>query len=252
MIKNILLIFLTIILFVSCSKKQDKLRVAVAANAQFAIKEIISEFKKNYGIKSELIVGSSGNLTAQIKNGAPYNLFLSADMKYPMDLFNAGFTENKPSVYAYGKLVLWSFMDTIDLDPNILLGNDIKHIAIANPKTAPYGKAAMQALNYFELYEQVIDKLVYGESVSQTNQFITSGASELGFSSYSSIHASKDNWKGNYYIIDQKAYDPIEQGVVILKANYGLKNQAEKFYDFLFTEKAKNIFVKHGYSLNYE
>ncbi len=231
----------------------DKLTVAAAANVQFAMKEIKTAFEKETGTKVEVIIGSSGKLTAQIKQGAPFDIFISADMRYPDELYKSKKAVGPPKVYAYGSLVIWTMKNEVSLQDDLseLLDPSIKAIALANPKTAPYGVAAILALKHFGTYGKVKDKLVYGESIASTNQFIISGAAEIGFTAKSVVLSPAMKGKGVWKEVDAGAYDPIEQGCVIL--SYGKENNtsaSKKFYDFLFSKEVKNILKKYGYKVN--
>ena len=248
---NLLILIISLLILNSCSQKNNnKITIATAANMQFAMNEIIDEFTKETGVLCETVVSSSGKLTAQIKEGAPFDVFISADMKYPNNLYNSGFTTNKPAIYAYGKLILWTMKDDIDPTLNLLETSKITHIATANPKTAPYGIATEEVLNHYNLLEKVKTKLVYGESISQTNQFITSKAAEIGFTSKSVVLSPAVIGKGKWVEIDAAAYTPIAQGVTLLKNSTKNSEQAQKFYNFLFSKKGKNILTKFGYSVN--
>ncbi len=244
--KSIALFFL--IVFTSgCNKKQDsQITIAVAANMQFAIKEISKVFTEKTGIVCNIIIGSSGKLTAQIKEGAPYDILMSADMKYPENLYNEGFTTNPPKIYAHGKLILWSTTKAINPDIQTLLQPEIKHIAIANPTTAPYGKAAISTLKHQKVYDQIKDKLVYGESIAQTNQFIISGAAQVGFTSASIVHTTQMKNKGSWISIPENTYTPISQGVVIIKKKER-SHKTLQFYDFLFSHSSQEILKNFGY-----
>ncbi|HIE35395.1 MAG TPA: molybdate ABC transporter substrate-binding protein [Campylobacterales bacterium] len=224
--------------------------IAMAANVQYAMDDIIKEFKKSNNIKIRKVVASSGQLLAQITHGAPYDIFLSANMKYPDFLYKNGFAKTKPKVYAKGSLILWSLKD-IDLKnwQNSLI-NDAKNIAIPNPKIAPYGKAAIEALEKEGIFKKVKKKIIYTQSVSQANQYITSMVVDIGFSSKSVVLSPNLRKKGKWIEIDKRLYNPINQGVIITK--YGYKNnraQSLKFYKFLFSKKAKDIFKKYGYEV---
>lgn len=238
-------------LIMACNGKQkNTLKIAVAANMQFAMKELSKSFTDATGIKCDLIIGASGQITAQIKAGAPYDLFVSADMKYPNELFTSGVAVNKPNVYAYGKLVMWSMHPNIKPTFELLKSKQIRHIALANPKTAPYGAATVEALRHYGIYDEVKEKLVFGESISQTNQFIISGSAEVGFTAKSIVLSPEMNGKGNWVAINDSDYTQIAQGVVILKHNDTKTENATKFYNFLFSPTAKKILTQFGYSVN--
>lgn len=244
-------ILLLIVTIISCSKKPDtNLTVAAAANIQFAIKDVISKFEKTHHIGIDLIIGSSGKLTAQIRQGAPYDVFLSADKKYPNSLYESKKAIQKSSTYANGKLTLWTNKELTINDLNDITKSEIKKIAIANPKTAPYGKEAENALKNHGLFESIKHKLVFGENIAQTNQYILSGACDVGITAASTAFAKTINQKGTWVEINPETYSPIEQGVVI--TTFGHKNHPEKsklFFDFLFSEEAKTIFAQYGYQV---
>ena len=244
---TIFFLFLILLTFGCKKDNSNKILIATAANMQFAMKELSQAFTKQSGIECDIIISSSGKLTAQIKEGAPYDLFVSADMKYPEDLYKSGFTTKKPEIYAYGKLVLWSIKAGLNPNINQLSDEKIKHIAIANPKTAPYGKAAVDVLNHFNIFKKVEKKLVYGESISQTNQFIISGSAQVGFTAKSVVLSPKVEGKGQWTAIDENSYTPIAQGVVILKKD-NPSESAENFYSFLFSDHSKEILENYGYS----
>jgi molybdate transport system substrate-binding protein len=161
-------------------------RVAVAANAQFVMEELEAVFEKQTGIQLETIINSSGKITTQIQQGAPFDLFLSADMHYPDVLFKEGLTTAAPKIYAYGALVVWAIGATKPTkDLSFLPQPSIKKIALANPKLAPYGVAAQEALKHYRLFDKTQEKWVMGESISQVNQYILSQAVEVGFTAKS-------------------------------------------------------------------
>ena len=248
-----IILLLTLLLFSTLSFAQsNQITVAVAANVQFAMQDLKTEFKKETGINIIIIIGSSGQLTAQIKQGAPYDIFISADMIYPKNLFENKFAVDTQKVYASGNLVVWSVKKGIKLSDNLkeLLDNKIQKIALANPKIAPYGVATIEALKYFGIYKNVKNKLVFGESIAPTNQFIISGAADIGFTAKSVVMSPSMKGKGIWKEVNPLAYSPIKQGCVILK--YGFKNhkiETEKFYNFLFSEKAKKILINYGYQV---
>ncbi|WP_457635650.1 molybdate ABC transporter substrate-binding protein [Persephonella sp.] len=221
------------------------LRIAASANVQYPLGEIIEEFKKVYGIDVLVVISSSGKLTAQIERGAPYDIFLSANMKYPDYLYKKGITAGKPVVYAEGVLVLWS-MKEIPLKKtgiNILKEKFIKKISVPNPKNAPYGFEAVRALKKAELYQQVKNKLVYGESVMQSTQYIYKRLVDAGFTSKSVVLSPKLKDKGVWIEVDKRLYNPIKQGVVVIRDN----PYAEEFLKFLLSKKAQKILKKYGY-----
>jgi molybdate transport system substrate-binding protein len=244
-----------LVLFTGCSKPSEKIVVATAANVQYVMKEIQQEFEKESGKKIEIVVASSGKLTTQIREGAPFDVFVSADTKYPDEIFKNGGSDQKPKVYATGTLVLWSRdIPESDLKPEILTTEKVKKIAIPNPQTAPYGQAAIQALKSLNLYTQTEKKLVYGESIAQTAQYITTGSVEAGFNALSIVLSPEMKDKRHYILIDSSLYNPIEQAAILLKHSKDSPKKAtsEQFYNFLYSGKAKAIFRKYGYKTNFE
>jgi len=227
----------------------QKLRIAVAANAQFVARVLAQQFKSESGIDAELIVSSSGKLTAQIAQGAPFDVFLSADMKYPQELYDKNLTTAKPKVYAYGKLVIWA-RKGVDIKHGIKNLNNIMvdKIAIANAILAPYGEAAEQAMKNSYLYNQLRPKLVYGESIAQVNQYLLSGVVDAAFTAKSVVLDPAQKKNQNWVEVNPQLYQPIAQGVVLLKASTGENLvAANKFYKFIFTPNAKRILKNYGY-----
>jgi len=228
------------------------LTIAVAANVSYAIAPLTKAFEALYPETSvKVIHGSSGKLTAQISHGAPYDLFLSANMKYPQHLDEANLTLGEPVVYAQGALAILS-NQTRDLKQGLALFTDasIKKIAIANPKTAPYGVAAKEALEHAKLYTLLQEKFVYGESISQTVIYATSAA-DVGIIAKSSLYAPQMlHYKEGRQWVDVNAslYTPIDQGMVILK-RAKVKPEAKAFYDFMLGKKAKEILNSYGYKV---
>lgn len=239
------------IVFTSAPVLAEELTVAVAANVQYTFEELKAEFQKATGINVEPVIGSSGKFVAQIENGAPFDVFLSADMDYPKTLEQEGLTVNSPKIYAYGKLVLWT-MNNVDLSKGIevLVDPSVKKIALASPSAAPYGQQTINVLKHYNLFQQVGKKLVYGESIAQANQFITTKAADLGFTAKSVVLAPHMKDQGKWIEIEKDSYEPIAQGAVILKhAQKDHLEAAQKFFDFLFSAKAGKIFEKYGYVL---
>lgn len=236
--------------FAGCSTPNKNLVVATAASVQYVMKELIAEFEKESGIPTQMVVGSSGKLTAQIREGAPFDVFVSADTKYPREIFQNGGGEEVPKVYALGALIAWTADSTLDLKGLAFLTNPtLKKIAIPNPSTAPFGEAAVAAMNKLGVYERLKDKLVFGESIAQTSQYIAGGSVDVGFSALSVVLAKEMKGKGKWIEVDSTLYPPIEQAAILLRHSNDSPKQknARLFYDFLFSAKAKAIFKKYGY-----
>jgi len=239
-------IFIVACLLFSTQAFAQNLKVAVAANLQSVIKVLGQDFKQKTGIQIEPIVGSSGNLTAQIRNGAPYDVFLSADMTFPETLFKEGFSAKKPVVYAQGSLIICSKQDIgFENWERVLMTERIKKIAVANPAIAPYGKAAEESLKDKGILNDVKSKIVYGESISQVNTYITTGVVEVGFTTQALVKDPANKTQLYWKAIDPKTYAPIEQGMVLLKRANGAN--ADKFYQYILSPAAKVIFEEYGY-----
>ncbi|MFD2570892.1 molybdate ABC transporter substrate-binding protein [Spirosoma soli] len=238
---------LCLLLVWSTSIHAQSLRVAVAANAQFVMESLSDAFQKQTGVTIEPIVSSSGKLTTQIQQGAPFDVFLSADMDYPNALHKQGLTTTAPTVYAYGSLVLWTLGNLpISADLKVLQNSAVRHIAIANPALAPYGQAAMSLLKYRNLVETTKAKLVYGESISQVNQYILSGAAEVGITAKSVVLDPSLKQRGRWVDLPPPGYSPIAQGVVVLKRSSQAKT-AQQFVQFLRSSTARRIIQQYGY-----
>ena len=228
------------------------IQIAVAANVSYAIQDLKTAFsKKNPDINVRVILGSSGKLTAQIKNAAPYHLFMSANMIYPEALYRQKMAVTKPVVYAEGTLAYLS-VKPYDLSRGLAILSDesVKRIAVANPKTAPYGKATREALKNAGLYDAIKSKFIFGESISQTVSYVVTAA-DLGFIAKSSLYSKqmKQYKEGkNWREVDPKLYTPIAQGIVILKR--GESNpEVKAFYDFILSDEGKEILKNFGYQI---
>jgi molybdate transport system substrate-binding protein len=228
----------------------SEIKIAVAANVSYAIDDLVKEFNKTHPeTEVKVTLGSSGKLTAQIFHGAPYGLFMSANMEYPNKLYEEKTAITRPIVYAQGSLAMLSSKN-IDFSQGIkfLKNKKIKRIAVANPKTAPYGKAAFEAFKNAKILQDIKKKLVYGESISQTVSY-TVTATDIGIIAKSSLYSpkmAKFKENVNWTEIDSKLYTPIDQGIVMLK---DLK-EVKAFYNFiLLSKEAKQIFEKYGYSV---
>lgn len=234
---------LILLLLLCGSLNAAQIRVAVAANVSYAIKPLIKEFNKTHETKVKVILGSSGKLTAQIKNAAPYDIFMSANMKYPNRLYDDKIAVEKPVIYAQGTLAIFSAKPKQLKDISII--NEVNKIAIANPKTAPYGKAAFQAIKNANLLKNNIKKFVYAENISQTVQYAIV-ATDIGFIAKSSLYSpnmTKYKEKTNYIDVPPSLYSPIEQGIALISH----KKEAKAFYDFVLSNEAKKIFKEYGY-----
>jgi len=238
------------LLFALCAcAAADTLTVAVAANVQYAFDDIQAEFKKETGHDLKPVYNSSGKFTAQIMNGAPFDVFLSADMEYPEKLHKEGFAAAPPKVYAYGALVVWTMKD-LDLANwrTVLAGPSVAKIAVANPKTAPYGRETMKAFAHFKLDAALGPKLVFGESISQTNQYIHSRAADAGVTAKSVVASPEMKGQGKWIDLPREAYQPIAQGMVVLR-RAEQNALAHRFHDFMLTPKARTILERYGYLL---
>lgn len=243
-------IIITALLIFSGYLYAGNINIAVAANVSYAIEDLTKEFKKHYpNTKVNVTLGSSGKLTAQIKNGAPYDIFMSANMKYPQALFKKGDAVTKPKVYAQGSLaILSNNQRSFKHGLGLLKSKLVKRVAIANPKTAPYGKAAFEALENLGILDEVKHKFIYGESISQTVSY-TMMAADVGIIAKSSLYSKKmRRFKQNVHFkeVDSKLYTPINQGVVLLK-NAQDDKESVAFYQFILSDEAKTIFKRFGY-----
>ncbi|MEM1328389.1 MAG: molybdate ABC transporter substrate-binding protein [Bacteroidota bacterium] len=228
-------------------KAETPIRIAAAANMQFVISALVDIFEAKNDLDCEVVLNSSGKLSAQIQAGAPYDLFLSADEKYPVSVCAAGWCGESPKTYAFGQLVLWTSMKVDEVNWSLLDSSVIQHIAIANPKTAPYGRAAREVMEQLQIWEQAEEKIVMGESVAQTNQFLLSGAAQAGLTARSAMGNREMNERGRWIAISRSSHQPIRQDAVLLRT---AKPEARLFYDFLFSEAARQTLKQHGYYFN--
>lgn len=211
--------------------------------------ELIKDFNKaNPSLKIEIIYGSSGNLYQQIVNQAPFDMFFSADIAYPKKLDSLKLIAGKPKLYAIGHLVLWSSKIDVSKGMEILKNSNVKKIAIANPKFAPYGKRAIECLKYYKTNDLVKDKIVEGENVSQAAQFVLTGNAEVGIIALSLALSPEMSSKGNYFLIDEKSYSTLEQAYIILKKSEKNKDVI-KFAQYIESANAKKILTKYGFKL---
>jgi len=246
--KTFLLAFLALTLTLSAAA--EEITVAAAADLQFALKDVSTRFEQQTGNKVNLIFGSSGNFFSQIQNGAPFDLFFSADLDYPKKLEAAGQAEpNTLYQYATGKIVLWVRNDSkLDLTKGlaVLLDPSINKISIANPAHAPYGRAAMAALDHEKLSDKLKDKFVLGENVSQAAQFVESGSAEAGIIALSLAVAPAMKEKGRYVEIPADFYPPLQQGCILL-ASSKKKSTALALVEFLKKPETVDLLKAFGF-----
>ena len=224
--------------------------VAVAANFSKPMTEIVSQFEKATGHSAKLSFGSSGKFVSQLENGGPFEVLLSADEKGPEKLEQAGLTvPNSRFVYALGKLVLWSATPNfVDDKGKILMTSNFKHLALADPKVAPYGAAAIDVLKKMKLFEKLQPMFVQGENIAQTYQFISTANAELGFLALSQVIKNGKIVGGSSWIIPDNLHAPIRQGAVLMKI--GAENPAARaLIDYLKSIPALAIIKKYGYDL---
>lgn len=227
-----------------------EVQVAVAANFTAPMKLIAAEFEKSSGHKAHLSFGSTGKFYAQIKNGAPFEILLAADNETPLKLEQEGMgVAGSRSTYAIGKLVLWS-ADTVFVDTKgeVLKKGEYKHIAVANPRLAPYGAAAQEVLNKLGLSSAVEPKLVQGENIAQTYQFIKSGNAELGFVALSQVYEAGKLKEGSGWIIPGDLYTPIRQDALVLTRGKDNPAAAE-LMKFMKSAHAQAVIKSFGYDL---
>jgi len=228
-----------------------ELSVAAAADLSSGLKEMAASYEQKTGIRLKLSFGSSGMLAQELQNGAPFDVFLSADMDYPRQLVSAGFADGDTlTQYARGKLVLWMPSDSpLDLHQgmNVLLDPSVMKIAIANPQHAPYGRAAMAALKHSGLYDRIKGRLVMGENVAQAAQFVESGNAQAGFVALAHARALEMSGKGKYWAVPAEDYPPLDQGAVVL-THSKYKREAADFLRYLKSTEAVELLRKFGFA----
>jgi len=242
-------ILILVILIISVHIQAQKITIAAAADLRFAMDELVKQFKTTKtNAEIEVIYGSSGNAFTQISNGAPFDMYFSADIMYPQKLYELGLTITKPKLYAIGRIVIWS--STMDVSKGIEgLGIVPKaKIAIANPEHAPYGKRAVESMQFYKIYDKVKPQLIFGENISQAAQFCITGNADIGILALSIALSPSMASKGNYILIDEKSHNPLNQGFVILKQAKDNKI-AFSFSQYVETKPAKAILEKYGFTL---
>jgi molybdate transport system substrate-binding protein len=247
--KNLLVLLLLSATFAAA----QEVTVAAAADMTAALPQLVDAYTKKTGRAVKLSFGASGNLTNQIRNGAPFDIFFSADEDYPNQLI-AEKLALKDTLYRYavGRLVLWvpgdSPLDLPKLGMNALLDPSVKKVSIANPATAPYGRAAEAALRHFTIYDKVSSRLVLGENVSQAAQFVESGNAQAGLIALSHALAPAMKDEGRYWTVPLDAYPTLNQAAVVLSKSKQ-QDAARKFLDFLRTPEAASLLASYGFSL---
>jgi molybdate transport system substrate-binding protein len=245
-------LLLVAILFVSVFCSAEEITVAAAADLQFAFQDVAARFQKDTGHTVKMVFGSSGNFFAQIQNGAPFDVYFSADIDYPKRLEAAGLAE--PSTlyqYATGKIVLWAPANsTVDVSKGLtaLLNPAVTKIAVANPEHAPYGRAAIAAMKTERIYDQVSSKLVYGENISQTASLVVSGGADTAIVALSLVVAPSMKSKGTYFEIPVDEYPAIDQAAIILKSSQN-KEVARQFITYVKTPDIQSVMRGYGFTL---
>jgi molybdate transport system substrate-binding protein len=227
-----------------------KITVAAAADLKFAMDEIVATFKKsNAGEDVEVIYGSSGKFHTQIQEGAPYDLYFSADIGFPQELVKKGLAASEVKPYAFGRIVLWSAtLDAARMNLNSLADPKIARIAIANPRHAPYGKRAEEALRAAGVWDKVEPKLVYGENIAATAQFVQTGNAQIGVIALSLALNPELASKGGYWLIPDSLHEPLEQGFIITKRAES-NPLAKRFADHMGGKEARAVMTRYGFVL---
>jgi molybdate transport system substrate-binding protein len=236
------------------SSRAAELTVAAAADLKFAMDQLVTEFQTSQpGTTVKVAYGSSGNFFAQLQNRAPFDLYFSADIEYPRKLAEAGHAlDTNVFLYAVGRLVVWvpksSSVDLDTLGIQSLLAPSVRKVAIANPEHAPYGRAAVAAMKFLRVYEQAESRLVYGENIAQTAQFIQSGAADIGIIALSLALAPQMKDAGRYWEIPLDAYPKMEQGGIILSWTKE-PIAARAFRDFVLGQHGRKALKRYGFFL---
>lgn len=238
------LLFTSLLLCVLAAQA-DTLRVAVAANFAAAARSLAADFQNSTGHDVKLAFGSTGKHYAQIRNGAPFDAFLAADVERPKRLEAEGLAiAGTRFTYATGSVVLWSPSPRlVDDDGRVLAQDEFRHLAIANPRVAPYGRAARQVLERLGLWESLQDRLVRGENIGQAFHMVRGGGADLGFVAFSQLHQPATPHGGSFWLPPAEWYDPIEQQAVLLRDGPGPR----AWSDYLRSEPARIIIRRHGY-----
>lgn len=233
----------------STAASAERLTIAAAANLKWAMDEVIAAYQQTHaGSAVDVIYGSSGKLHAQIRNGAPFDMYFSADMAYPRALAEAGFAASQVRPYALGRIVLWSASrDVSRMTMQDLADPEIERIAMANPRHAPYGKRAEEALRATGVWDKVESRLVYGESIAQAAQFVHTGNAQVGIIALA-MALSPELAGGSHWLIPDDLHEPLEQGFIITRRAED-NAAARRFANFMGSEPARAVLLKHGFAL---
>ena len=227
----------------------EPVRIAAASDLRFALDDIIALYRgDNPDANIQAIYGSSGKMTTQIINGAPYDLFFSADIAFPERLHAEGLTATEPAVYAIGRIVIWSStLDAASLTLEDLAADNIRRVAIAQPAHAPYGMRAEEAMQSAGVWEAVQGKLVFGENIAHAAQMAESGAAQVGIIALS-LAKFPDLAQHSHHLIDDALHHPLTQGYVVTRRG-GNKPEAHAFADFMTTEAAHGVMTRYGFEM---
>ena len=244
------LVFGLLGLMLTAGLSAQELKIAAASDLTPAMPKLSEAFAKQTGVQLKVSFGSSGNFFAEIRNGAPFDVFLSADRSYPETLEQTGKADKSTAIYARGKLVVW-VPNRLGLEPStdnlkILTNSNVKKIAIANPEHAPYGRAAVAAMVHFKLYDQVKSKLVLGENVSQTAQFAQSGNADAALISLAQALSDTLKNSGRYALVPPESYPNLDQAAMVLRSSQNKQN-AHRFVEFLQSPAAQKILNEYGF-----
>lgn len=244
-----LLVSLVLLGLAGAAYASEPVRIAAASDLRYALDDIIALYRgQNPDANIQAIYGSSGKMTTQIINGAPYDLFFSADIAFPERLHAEGLTATEPAVYAIGRIVIWSStLDAASLTLEDLAADDIRRIAIAQPAHAPYGMRAKEAMQSAGVWEAVQGKLVFGENIAHAAQMAESGAAQVGIIALS-LAKFPDLAQHSYHLIVDALHNPLTQGYVVTRRG-GNKPEAHAFADFMTTEAAHSVMTRYGFEM---
>lgn len=228
----------------------ERLTVAAASDLKFAMDAIVADFNQAHPADTvQAIYGSSGKFQSQIRQGAPYDLFFSADLAFPQGLVDAGFAASPVRIYAIGRLVLWSAsLDAGAMTLDSLADSRVTRVAIANPKHAPYGKRAEEALRTAGLWDKVQSKLVFGENIAHAAQFVKTGNAQVGIIALALAVNPELAERGGYQLIPDTLHEPLEQGFIITKRAEG-SELARRFADYAAGRFERAVMVEHGFAV---